>query len=105
MHDDPAHALVDGPQALLPENFQELVDTENLTVLEKAKSGTGGFVYEPGKDGVSAVILTDENGDWHTLRQASDGQEKPQLDHPLPRLTGATQGRLPTLEVESTGGL
>ncbi len=26
VHDDPAHALVDGPQALLPENFQELMD-------------------------------------------------------------------------------
>jgi 3-deoxy-7-phosphoheptulonate synthase len=27
VHDDPAHALVDGPQALLPEDFEKLMNS------------------------------------------------------------------------------
>ncbi|UCD39174.1 MAG: 3-deoxy-7-phosphoheptulonate synthase [Fidelibacterota bacterium] len=36
VHDDPAHALVDGPQALLPEDFEQL-----MTLLENVTSALG----------------------------------------------------------------
>lgn len=38
VHDDPDHALVDGPQALLPEGFQDLVDVAGRVAAALGKS-------------------------------------------------------------------
>ncbi len=40
VHDDPNHALVDGPQALLPEGFQDLVDVAERVSAALGKSIT-----------------------------------------------------------------